>query len=403
MNRIVTHVQTCAIVAVLFCVPNAFAMKQFDALKIDNNPEAKNSSQNFLVGPATVLHEGRRGDSIGSSILLNNDVLAMAFNQGIKVWDLTTGKEKYSLNHGDWTGHNDSSPSKLADGSIVSVDRSIIKVWDSKDGSLKNDIKAVGDYPEAITHLLNINENTIVTSLYAWSPVIKVWNLGIKEGKLIQFMYGHNKHISDLLKITDKYIASASHDKTVKMWSVGTGRCMSNLLGHEHKVVKLVKISDTCIASGDSKGNVRIWDLYTGKSTRTLCGKEARINNLIIASNKIIVEYLDGKMQVWDWITGKLLNDLAGHAGIINDLIVANDNTLISCSNDRTIKVWDLNKGILVQSILIPKEEGYYRDVVKKIFITTIQNVPTLVAATEQGAIITCPCKLADNDEENII
>jgi len=398
MNRIVTHVQTCALAAILFCAPNALAMKQFKTLPIENNLEVKDTSQNILVGPVTVVREGQVGNKPGSSILLDNETLAIGLNKEIKILDLITGEEKCSFNHDDWISHKDTSLLKLTNDTIISFDAHIVKVWDLKEDHCKNEIRTnSGSWVEYNSCLLGINEDTIVLYSYSIPSIILVCDLGIKGGKIIRTLNGHNDITNDLLKITNKCIASASNDKTVKVWDLETGKCVYDLLGHKGNVLKLVKISDDVIASGDSEGFVKIWNLKSGQCEQTLFGKKGKVNKLIVSSNKIIVCHKGGDMQVWDWKTGKFLKNLTGHTNNVKELIVVNDNILISCSKDGTIKVWDLNKGVWVQSI-------FCGDIVNKIFVSTIKNVSTLVAVTWDGAIITCPCKFtSDNDNENII
>ena len=397
MNRIITRAHVCALAVVLFCAPNAFAMKQFKTLTIDINPEAKNSSQNILVGPATVVHEGQVGNKPGSSLLLTNRLLAMGVNKEIKIFDLKTGEVTRSFDHGDWVSHKDTGLLKLAGNFIASFDTSIVKVWDVKDGSCKNEIEVNNGYPEFIIGILGINKQRIASYSCVSPHVIEIRSLVNEKGPIVGVFEGHKDKICDVLKITDKYIASGSYDRTVKVWDLETGKCVYNLLGHGDRVLKLVKISDDVIASGDSNGDVKIWDLKNGTCKQILAGKKGQVNKLIVSSNKIIVCHKGGDMQVWGWKTGKFLKNLTGHMNNVRDLIVVNDKILISCSKDGTIKVWDLNKGVWAQSI-------FCGDIINKIFVTTMQSVPTLVAVTWDGALITCPCKFtSDNDNENII
>src|SRR5262249_40792515 len=70
-------------------------------------------------------------------------------------------------------------------------------------------------------------------------------------------------------------LATASADKTVKVWEVSTGRLSGNLIGHRSIVDTVTFSSDgTRLASADLDGTVKVWkvshnhELHTFKATR---------------------------------------------------------------------------------------------------------------------------------------
>ena len=69
---------------------------------------------------------------------------------------------------------------------------------------------------------------------------------GIFEEKTLK---GHSDWVKLLVKINGNTIASASMDKSIKIWDIITGKCLKTLEGHSNCVSLLVKINEDTIAS----------------------------------------------------------------------------------------------------------------------------------------------------------
>jgi WD40 repeat protein len=103
---------------------------------------------------------------------------------------------------------------------------------------------------------------------------------------------------------------SASEDRTLKVWDLGSGAMLRSLEGHAEEVSAVVVTPD---------------------GTRA-----------ISASN-------DGTLKVWDLGTGAMLRSLEGHPLGVRAVAVTPDGSrAASASSDRTLKVWDLGSGVLL-------------------------------------------------------
>jgi WD40 repeat protein len=61
---------------------------------------------------------------------------------------------------------------------------------------------------------------------------------------------------------------------------------------------------------------------------------------------KIVSGSYDKTIKVWDIASGRLLNTLEGHTSYVQSVAVTPDGTkIVSGSGDNTIRVWDLNNG----------------------------------------------------------
>ena len=66
-------------------------------------------------------------------------------------------------------------------------------------------------------------------------------------------------------------LASASYDKTVKIWDPATGQCISTLEGHSDSVKSVAWSHDASrLASASDDKTVKIWDPATGQCISTL-------------------------------------------------------------------------------------------------------------------------------------
>ena len=70
-----------------------------------------------------------------------------------------------------------------------------------------------------------------------------------------------------------KTIASASSDKTVRLWDATTGKHLKTLTGHTDSVNSVRFSPDgRTIASASADETVRLWDATTGQHLKTLTG-----------------------------------------------------------------------------------------------------------------------------------
>lgn len=65
---------------------------------------------------------------------------------------------------------------------------------------------------------------------------------------------------------------------------------------------------------------------------------------LLISHDRVITASDDHSINVHDPLTGQLIHNLHGHAGGVWSLATTR-NTLVSGSTDRTVRIWDLEKG----------------------------------------------------------
>ncbi len=90
---------------------------------------------------------------------------------------------------------------------------------------------------------------------------LNLWNW--KTSGLIKSIPAHNYVIYDICFLNPDFFATASRDKTIKIWDAKTNQIIQRLDiksgGHKHSVNKLVKINDETFASfGDDK-RIIIW------------------------------------------------------------------------------------------------------------------------------------------------
>ena len=118
-------------------------------------------------------------------------------------------------------------------------------------------------------------------------------------------MRGHTDTVTRLVVWRDKLI-SASDDKTIKVWSTGTGReCQHTLEGQTGAVMSMVVCGDKLVSGGGyNDKSTRVWKMGTG------------------------------------W--GECERVLEGHhsGGVTSLACVGGGDQLVSVSGDKTMRVW---------------------------------------------------------------
>lgn len=159
---------------------------------------------------------------------------------------------------------------------------------------------------------------------------------------------GHTAAVNALaISLDQRMLASASDDRTVRLWDLVSGQEIRPLVGHRDRV-QAVAISPNgqMIASGGGDNLIKLWNPLTGEAIADLIGHQGPINALTITADgqRLMSASADKTIKIWDLGTYTELKTLNGHSSFVNDLSISPDGTtLASGSADRTIKLWSLN------------------------------------------------------------
>jgi WD40 repeat protein/serine/threonine protein kinase len=146
-------------------------------------------------------------------------------------------------------------------------------------------------------------------------------------------------------------IASASSDRTVRLWNSVTGEPGRVYQKHSRVVFCVDYSSDGRIASvsveggGNVDADLRIWDPATGVDKHVMRGGKTYFNALFTPDAKHVIAGGSGQViDVWDAATGSFIRSLPGHDAEVAAISFNNDGSRMVSATPllkNTIILWD--------------------------------------------------------------
>jgi WD40 repeat protein len=184
---------------------------------------------------------------------------------------------------------------------------------------------------------------------------IRIWDLTTHQ--TVRTLLGHSSGVDSVVYSPDgRLIASGSSDHLIKLWNADTGEELNTLYGHTHFVRALAFSPDgLTLVSGSLDTTAKLWNVETGQEITTLAGHNGAVNAVAFSPDGTLVATggSDGLSNFWDPTTGQLIRTLSGHTLPIRTIGFAPGGSLfVSGGDDRSMKLWNACTGDLLQTVV---------------------------------------------------
>jgi WD40 repeat protein len=248
--------------------------------------------------------------------------------------------------HADFIRHLKYLPYKNGYVASASNDRTV-NIWNTLTWT---SIQRYTNHTNVVFSLDQIDNDTIVSG--SQDNTIQIWR--ISTGETLKTIYvGVDVIVVRVFSIYYKQIVCGKY-ANLQIYNYETGDFIRSLSGHSNHVYSIELLSEQFMASGAADQKVIIWDLSSYRNKYTLTGHTHWVRCIKrFSSNLMASGDFDGLIIVWNWLTGERIFNLTGHTNTLelNSLDLFDDQTLISGSNDRTVKFWNITNGTLIRSI----------------------------------------------------
>jgi WD40 repeat protein len=176
--------------------------------------------------------------------------------------------------------------------------------------------------------------------------LVRLWNT--RDGQTRSSLRGHTSRVWAVSASVDgRWVASASDDGTVRLWDLPSGTCRHTMYGHVDWIRSVAFDPESkLLASSGEDGKIFIWDVASGTRLTAIQCQIPRVFSITFCK--------DGKwlaaggaahgIHLFSVPNGNYMGELLGHKGWLTNVTHIDVATLASCSEDGTIKFWDLRQ-----------------------------------------------------------
>ncbi|KAG7594967.1 WD40 repeat [Arabidopsis thaliana x Arabidopsis arenosa] len=183
---------------------------------------------------------------------------------------------------------------------LSSSDDMLIKLWDWEKGWACTQI-----FEGHSHYVMQVTFNPKDTNTFASASLdrtIKIWNLGSPDPNFTLDAHQKGVNCVDYFTGGDKpYLITGSDDHTAKVWDYQTKSCVQTLEGHTHNVSAVCFHPELpIIITGSEDGTVRIWHATTYRLENTLNYGLERVWAIgyIKSSRRVVIGYDEGTIMV---------------------------------------------------------------------------------------------------------
>ena len=151
-----------------------------------------------------------------------------------------------------------------------------------------------------------------------------------------------------------KLLATASEDRTVKIWHFNKQNQVVSRVVFESLIATSLAFSrDNQILITGEEDNVKLRCLKSRKTLKSLVGHQKKVNAVAVhPRNKLIATASeDNRVILWSLRSGEMVCTFTEHQDSVTDLAFSPDGKILASSgdaNDKTVKLWFLSNNKLI-------------------------------------------------------
>lgn len=214
----------------------------------------------------------------------------------IRFWEMEEGQCLCVLN-----GHTDRVNTVLFNqgGQLVisSSDDATIRIWE-----------LFGDEPKSVSRddVSCYRDSNISSDGTLSAEIVGYSTICVRDKKSGLILREGNGHTDDVCCVifspNDKYIASASLDKTARIWDANTLECIRVLRGHTTAVMDVSFSPDSKhVVSTSPDNTIRIWDVSTGHCLFVIENKYKSGSSFTTDGSHIVSNFSDDSVDIWEF------------------------------------------------------------------------------------------------------
>jgi WD40 repeat protein len=296
---------------------------------------------------ATLLHTFNAGSGIHClAAAANGSVITGARDGRITVWDIPNRMQLKSFA----TGHELLLSLAITQDGRKAISGGLrrLKVWDTGTGSLTREINSFVDD----TNVLITSPQRMCLSGHKYGGILlwdietgeRLGNLEASEIQTFSRIMADPDEVTALALTPDgQWLIAGSSKGFLRVWDLRTRKCTYSVHGHLMEVRGIMMLQDTQHGLSVSwDGTLSRWAVEKDLvSTRLFQGKPA-INAIALlpGGKEAVWGTEDGVLFFGDVGKGIVREKLEAHAKNINRVAVWKDESILSASEDGTLKVW---------------------------------------------------------------
>lgn len=270
------------------------------------------------------------------------------------------------------------------------MDNSVFPVKTEKVRGCKDLVNFLSQDFQMFSHSFETENNVLVMVLIQSRFELA---LGATDGLLIWFDFKEFKeikkdfyHQKDIVGIkvsnSEKFVLSSSEDSTIVLHDLINKNPIANLdISPSYPETTCFTDDDKFVCIGSKDNIIYVWNIIKPGSPQKLLGhKDGIVTLKSINFQTIISCSTDSTLKIWDLQTYSEKSTLSGHTSWINTLILSNNKEhAISGSGDFTVRLWDLQKQI---------EINCFKGHTGEIYALAINNLDTILASGSQDKTV---------------